>query len=250
MSHDKQLTDLLKRDPIEIAEKIREESGYKADFDALALLLQMGKSQQVNAALEQRDDTKLTNKLDRYIRIIKELGFVEVLNVPFTGSGWGDEATVQEYQKFFAHADGMLLIFDTFNGDGVNSAKVYYAHKPNDYRADRDAYSSGGFDTISGVWPESRHDRNPDDMYWFGDHDAREALRYKIQGLREAGQFLNPWPTPKRGNRWVWACHYMDLKELQYRDPEYQQRIEDARKRLDMLPAWVKEMINIDTLKA
>lgn len=250
MSHDQELSDLLSFDAIDVAEKIHENSGYKSDFDSIALLLHMASTQRVNAALEARDDTKLSNDLTRYIRIIEELGFEKVLDTPFMGKGWGDEPEVEEHQMVYAHRDGMLLVFDTYNGEGVNSAKVYYAHKLNEGTSRSGVYSSGGFETISGEWPEYGSKIIPTDMYWFGDHDAREALRHNIQGLRNAGQFLNPWPAPKRGSRWLWMCHYMDLNDLSHGDPEYQQRIADARKRLDLLPDWVKTMINIETLTA
>jgi hypothetical protein len=68
---------------------------------------------------------------------------------------------------------------------------------------------------------------------WCGDHDAREALRHKIQGLQSAGQLLPRW----QHRPWLWLLHYQDTKDINYDHAAITQS------RIKMCPKWVQEMI-------
>jgi len=68
---------------------------------------------------------------------------------------------------------------------------------------------------------------------WCGDHDAREALRHKIQGLQSAGDLLPQW----RHRPWLWLLHYQDTKDTNYDHAAITQS------RIKMCPEWVQNMI-------
>jgi len=236
------IKDMLQFDGVAAAEDM---TGRSARFDEntglLALALSVAHNDALSKALASEDDTQYNNKLTNYQRIITSMGFELALRTPFVGQAWGDEPVPDEAQYIYAHRAGMLLIFDTYGGDSVNSAKVYYAHRPHQLSSCH--YSSGGWYSAE-EWKDSRY---PSDMWWFGDHDARVALRHTIRRLHDSGQFLTPWPKPHstRSSPSVWMCHYMDHKKLdKLGSPEYKEAIRNAEARLHQLPDWVKEMIS------
>lgn len=220
--------DLLAYDPFSAAEQMTG-CEYKDDEEtaALGMLLTMAHGEQKKAHLMELDDTVLSNDLDRYVRIITEMGFEQVLRLPFDGKLF-DEAPRHEHYFIFAHRQhGLLLAFDTFDSDRVNGGKVYYCWRS---KPDLDCASRYGL-TSSG------HYVNYDspDKYWVGDHDCREALRYKMQRLEDHGTFLSPWPSDN--NQFLWLLHYMDSKQEGY---DYEAI---NKERIAMLPQWVQEMI-------
>lgn len=217
-----QLDELLAFDPLDAAERI---TGLEGDAAAgLGLLLAQAHGHTKREMLEGRDDTTFSNKVERYLRIASELGFEEVLRLPFTGRAWGDEAPPEETFHVLAHRDGMLLRFDTYQCLDVNGSTLYYNWRPNQ---GVDAWRI----TSSGHWHGYT---NPDHTgTWVGDHDGREALRHKIQRLRDNGKLITPWVE----RPWMWLLHHMDTRPAGYDHDA----IND--KRIAMLPDWVREMI-------
>lgn len=220
--------ELLSFDPFAAAEQMTG-CEYKDDegTSALGMLLTMAHGERKNAHLMELDDTVLSNNLDRYIRIVTEMGFEQVLKLPFSGKLFGDDEPRNEHHFIFAHRHrGLLLAFDTFGGDRVNGGKVYYCWRPDD----GDVSNAYRF-TSSGSWC----DFDSSNCYWFGDHDCREALRFKLQRLADNGTFLQRWPEDNK--RFLWLLHYMDSKQDGY---DYKAITEE---RIAMLPRWVQEMI-------
>ena len=216
--------ELLTYDPLQAAEDL---TGKRWDEDEgvglLGLAIAMGHHNIKHKRLEEEDDTFLSNDLTRYTRIITGLGFEKVLDVPFDAPGWyPDDPSRSEHYYIYAHRDGLLLSFDTYNETRVNSGNVYYCWVGND-----DApYSC----TSGGSWREQASGPG----YWAGYHDCREALRHNINKLRANGTFLPQWPA---GNEmFLWLLHHEDTKEGYDHKAITQARIE-------MLPAWVREMI-------
>lgn len=217
---------LLNLDPLSVAEELTGHS-YKADeaTGLLGLLIAMEHGEAKNQHLIAQDDTTLSNELDRYVRIITELGFELVLDVPFDAPGWGDDdPTRHEHFFVYARRDGLLLAFDTYDSVRVNGGKVFYCWEPKPGINRWECTSSGGvYETADGT------------RYWAGDHDCREALRHKLQKLQDNGTFLPQWPF---GNGiFLWLLHYQDTKNKDY---DYNAINEE---RCAMLPDWVRLMI-------
>lgn len=140
-----------------------------------------------------------------------------MLNIPFTGWEAKDE-------HFFVYANrelGLLLNFDTFGGDIVNSGDVSYCWKPHH------GYGLAVV-TSSCTWIDDEQGG-----YWVGSLDCREAIRHNIAKLQKHGNLLNPWPT---GHGMVlWLNHYTDVRNYK----------EVAAERIAMMPEWVQKMINL-----
>ena len=163
---DNELDQLLRFDPLDTAERITGRQDDATTWLGWALAHQHGERKRV--ALAARDDTQLTNRVDRYLRICADLGFEQVLHMPFRGRSWSGEEPPQESLHILAHRDGLLLKFDTFCTTDVNGASVYYNWRPRDLAV-------GWGCTSSGSYHEFDQDNNTG--VWAGDHDAREALR-------------------------------------------------------------------------
>jgi len=218
-----ELDRLLKFDPLDTAEQMLGRDN--PDALNLGMAMHINHVQRKREALEALGDTGFTNTLVRYQEIITLMGFELALELPFVAHSLNANDPDGEERFFiYAHRDGLLLCFDTWCGDQVNSAKVYYNWIPHNTTEYWGYTSSGHF--------EGYVDReNPG--VWCGDHDAREALRHKIQGLRSAGSLLPKW----RRRPWLWLLHYQDTKEPGY-DHE---AITESR--IKMCPEWVQDMI-------
>lgn len=218
-----ELDRLLKFDPLDTAERML----GRDDPNSLnlGLALHINHTQRKREALAALGDTTFSNRVDRYQEILALMGFELALELPFVAQGYGNGDPDREERYFiYAHRDGLLLCFDTYCGNMVNGATVYYNWIPHS-TTDRWGYTS------SGRFEGYVDHLNPG--VWCGDHDAREALRHKIQGLRSAGSLLPKW----RNRPWLWLLHYQDTKE-----PGYDHKaINESRIRL--CPQWVQDMI-------
>jgi len=216
---------LLQLDPLAIAENFTGVS-YKDD-EATALLgavISMKAADIKNAALTARGDTTFFNMLDTYVSIITDLGFELVLDVPFAKKVHGTDDVRQEHQFIYAHRDGLLLVFDTYDSTQVNGGKVYYCWKPANDDRKHDILESGDW---------RFHDGKR--LYWAGDHDCREALRFNITRLKDNGTFLAQWPLDN--DIFLWLLHHGDTSVEGY---DYKAINEN---RIELLPDWVRLMI-------
>lgn len=214
------LDTLLRTDPLSEAEKITGVS-YKEDDStaALGMLMAMDNSSRREKELLARGDTLFSNDLDRYISIIEDYGFEQLLDLPFEGKSYSGEPAPKEHFFVYWHPEGLLLVFDTHQTTNVNSATVYYNWEPNDPRDDDwwKLISSGGF----------RGD------CWIGNHDAREALVHHMDALKAEGKFLNSWDSAP----FIWLLHYMDTKNEDY---DYKAI---NKERIAMLPEEIQKAI-------
>jgi hypothetical protein len=220
---DTNVRDMLSFDPLDTAERLLGRNTEAST--ALGMMLAINHNRAKREMLVSMDDTTLSNTVERYLRICGELGFEHVLCLPFEGRSWGNEPAPDEAFHVLAHRDGMLLVFDTFHTMDVNSAKVYYNWRPRPDLADAYRFTS------SGGW--HNYDAGRDAATWVGDHDAREAIRHKIQGLRDNGEFLARWQE----RPFLWLLHHMDTKQEGYDHDAIN------AERIGMLPGWVREMI-------
>jgi len=230
------LKQALRRDPINEAELITGKDSHNDDVTIwLGLAIEQQLSAEKQRLLENTGDTTFSNKLDRYVRIISSLGFERVLEIPFAGRSWGGSPAPQEcFFVYFEPRRGILLRFDTHQGDNVNGGNFYYNWQPHDenFRGSH-ILSSGSFVCHDGelVTP----------LTWSGNHDCREALRLHINQLEQHGQFVTPWvKTPH-----LWLIHYNDVDS----DLPWTEKSalfdELNRERKGMLPQFVKEACGI-----
>lgn len=240
-----ELEEILKFDPLDAAEKLTGKS-YKEDdgTGALGFVLNMAHSGIKSKVLQEMGDSTLSNNLDRYLEIVKGIGFEIALELPFMAKSSYDR--VPRSEKFFMmiHREkGILLKFDTFCTDSVNGGDFYYCWKPKpdiDRGIRSNVLSSGGLESESDPdWRRNpKYDKSgaPDDAYCSGSHDCREAIVHKIKQLTDNGTFLSPWP--KDPTRFLWFLHHQDTKEDGY---DYKEINEE---RIKMLPQWARDVIN------
>lgn len=189
---------ILTRDGLDEAEKMTGASYKASKFTRhIGLLNHMEIVAEKKAAMLATDDTAYACPLDRYLRIAQEIGFKIVLVMPFKGNGWGREPV--EEALYVLWKDGILLKFDTFGGNSVNSGNFYY-----NWRRNRPLKNDGL--TSSGSC--SRQDVG----IWVGNHDCREALRFHLSQLEQAGSFLSKWIE----RPFLWLLHYGDTETAAY----------------------------------
>jgi len=219
--NDEILKEILEYDPLGAAERLIGASYKESEATmALGFLGHINHNDRKNAALAKLDDTQFSNTLENYTRIIREEGFEKVLAVPFVGKAYsGENPPAESFQVWF-HPDGLLLDFDTYGTDRINSAKFYFNVRLKESAARWHLRCSGGC-------------AKDDVGVLVGDFDAREALRFHIRQLRAAGQLLNPWIEQP----FLWLLHYMDTK-----DQSYDYKTINAE-RIAMLPEHVRKAI-------
>lgn len=149
-------------------------------------------------------------------------------------------------EQFFAWHDekGILVIYDTYGRDKVNSATMYYCVKPNNWPPEDfwQVTESGGFLNVDGSIPNSMDD----ELVWLGSHDARNGVRHIIQRLEKYGTFLSQWV----GKQNVWCCHYGDTNYGEWRFGKLTNKTFDYYKmvneeKLSMLPKDVQTAIHV-----
>jgi hypothetical protein len=172
------------------------------------------------------DDTGFSNDLDNYIRIVKDEGFEKVLEIPFQKiDEWNSKITTrnEKFFIFFNKEDGILLSFDTYNGNGINGGHFYYNIIPKT----EDFYkyiSSGGGEKINGT------------SVYVGDHDCRENFRLKVNRLRQNGTFLFKWLAVPH----IWLIHHGETSSSHDINCDYKQL---TNQKLLQLPEYVLEAI-------
>lgn len=213
----------LNFDGIAFAEKLMGVS-YKENEDAakLGMFMSISGNKIKKNILEDLDDTAFGTSLDEYLRIAQEEGFEIVLKEPFLGRGFNGKSVKETLFILFHKADGILLRFDTYQGNGVNGGDFYYNWIPKGEHNWK-VLSSGGYSKIDG------------ELIWIGHHDCREALRCHISKLRDYGTFVPSW----KEQPFLWLLHYMDTK-----DPGYDYKKINAE-RIAALPKFVQSAIRV-----
>jgi len=181
---DDQIREMLSFDAFSQAEKLTGKS-YKDDelTSEVGMMLSFERSSQVHSALESMGDTPFSCRFDEYLRIAKDEGFIEVLNVPFIGHDDRNETMVIMW-----HPMGILLKSDSC-GEYRNTADAYFNWQ---------AHRASGHYGISGGY-------SPDGFLGEG-LDMREGLRYKMRMLKRDGVTLNPWKVKP----FMWLLTYME----------------------------------------
>lgn len=205
-------------DAFDTAEKVL--GGRNPLSESAGLGLHMAYNHTKTELLRTAGDTTFSMKISDYLRIIREEGFILVLEEKFKEAGFGGVDSTEETLFIFFHPlDGVLLCFDTFDGDRVNGGNLYYNWTPNGTLQYSGCLSSGGWDE--------------DCKMWSGHHDCREGIRRIMSNLRTQGKFVTPWVK----DQFLWLLHHVDVK-----DPNYDYK-EINSSRIARLPEYVQKAI-------
>lgn len=216
---DRDIAAVIAVDPLASAELFTGSTVEDSSLGFMAgIAMIQGKASTMRRLLRERGDVWDGMPVGEYRAVVEGYGFELALELPFSHTDpWGKERA--ETLFIYAHPDGLLLKFDTYEGERVNSGNVYYCWEGE--------LPAGELITSSGHWLK------PDYRVWAGDHDCREAVLFNLDRLRSHGSFVSPWPARPS----LWLLNYSDTKQA---GCDYA-AINDER--IAMLPDWVQNFI-------
>ncbi len=238
---DNDIVKLLSNDSLAQAEKLTGKS-YKEDAATsnLGFLMGLHDNMVKDKALAAIGDTVSNMDWLAYCEMIEKFGFGLMVE-DFSPDGG---ASIRLY---YNEKDGLLLRADSYHGNR-NAATVYYNWMPNikpeeDWENPEEAEfvdfygatSTGGFNFIGktdNLLPRNKLDPYWQNAVWAGNHDAREAVAFKMRRLRENGTFIPVWKY--KPYMWLVAHWEKDQKD------DYGQINAD---RFAKLPQWVQDNI-------
>lgn len=200
------LKELLNFDGLYEAEKLTGES-YKNDHvtERLGMSLVIGNARMKQKILEEQKDSNRNTTAKEMISYMEELGFTKLHSKTKEYDDRGELEKVTQYY-YWHYEKYVLAVFETYpdyQNPGeyrINSGTMYYAIKA-PWEKLNGVLSSGGYDSDNGVWN--------------GDHDIREAFKYKFNSLDEAGEFV-PWTK----ENFIWLITYAETKDKNYNSSE------------------------------
>lgn len=182
----------LKVDVTRILEKQKSKS-YK-DFNKLEnaelLASQVVFNVAKNKLLDEAGDSNYGSSVFEYDLILTDIGFKKVFEQKFDSTSSGQE----EVQRIWIYG-GVVLHYDTYAGH-INKSTFYYNWRPFDFEG-REWYN----------YIDSGHLHETENV-WIGYHHGIEAVRFHIEELKSAGEFLNPWIE----RPFLWFLTHMDTK--------------------------------------
>ncbi len=193
-----EIQEIMSHDPLDDVEKITGKSYKDPENNCLSMALSIRSNEAKRIMLESTRDTYLSASLDHCRKVYSRLGFDSMLKLKFQGHG-------NEETEEIMYAPGMLLHYDTYGGNHINSCRVHYNWCPHEGVRYWSMISSGGISRTKSMGRD----------VWVGDHSGCEALAHNIDRLRHGGDFIEPWVEAK----WLWLLNYSQSGEIdKYRD--------------------------------
>lgn len=121
--------------------------------------------------------------LEKYIRMLKRLGFRQVLEIPFTMPGDRSE----KFFVFYQPEDAILLGFDTRLGIQVNSGTFYFNWRIG--ISEEELYRDRPVSLPEGYWSDVG-ERN---VYVGHDYVPGHDISAVIETMKKYGTFISPW---------------------------------------------------------
>lgn len=195
---------ILNFDPIATAEALlgKRHEDWDTKTDGMAALgLAMMTNQRKAEHLKSIGDTHFGITWIDFIEIAKAYGFKSGYCQKFTGTGWSDKGVEEEEIIFFHEEKGLILHAESYDGESVNSAKVYGEVKIGD------KLEKNQWEALNGC----SHGGNGNGTMSF-DVDVREGFRFHLDALSEAFEFSKNWSKVP----FLWFLNYMDTKNENY----------------------------------
>lgn len=219
--NDETIKKILGRDALAETEELTGASYKESEFTMqLGLLNHLEATADKERAMLATGDTAFSCSLSYYMSVAESIGFKTVLEVPFTTKSAWDERARNE-KLFVLWRDGILLVFDTYNTDGVNGGNFYY-----NWQGSREKH----FNVLSSGGP-ARNDLS----IWVGHHDCREGLKFHIRQLEAHGRLLPKWVE----RPFMWLLHHGDTAN----NKPYDYKAINTE-RIALLPREVREAIS------
>jgi hypothetical protein len=230
---DKLIQSTMNFDPVAEAEKAV--GDLNKDNVGVALMFSMEKSREMFALMAATGDTCSRTTYAEYLQIADDLGYSYVYEEKFPGS------SMEETYTIMWHSRGFLLTVESYtssNGEkSVNTAKMYYNIQCHEGKM-TEFYKY----TSSGHWVGFQNCAKNGPPVWAGDHDVRDALKFKMDNLFKYGAPLSKWVECPH----LWLINYFESRLLENKQPYSDRskewdRIRDAK--INALPKGLREMI-------
>ena len=255
-SQEQVIKDALSFDAFSYAEEITGKS-YKEDkiTDDIGFLAHISHSKQKEEMLRELGDSSFHNNLEQYEKIIGDIGFKKILEIPFDNQySAHDKVTHEKFFVYWYEECSILLTFDTYGENSVNGGKFYYNWIPNDIKDKNNPSSSGCYEGLSrfrDFFDFLGVKQNYKKFYWAGDYDCREAIKFHIEQLKKYGKFMKQW----KKQPFLWLVHYVDTRNKtgeglrnDNNTPTYDYKAIN-RTRLAMLPKSVQKAVRMRSEK-
>ncbi len=245
---------LMQMDAFQLAEQITGRS-YKGEGNEDVSMMGLGLHMKINKlreiAMKSLGDTHYGMDLGEFVNLLNLKGFQLVYQEEFERDGYSNGCKDDLY-VYIHRADAVLLIFDSYNKKSVNGGQFHYCWKPSDSDQSKrwGVTSSGGWESTSEPgWRKREDNSTPDDLYWRGYHDCREAMFGNIQQLKSVGVFLSPWPHRKAAPIEMplsTGQDYNNAKAAGEKPGCYAMVNAERIRRYNLLPDDVKNLLNFE----
>lgn len=214
---------VIGNDSLAQAEKLTGKS-YKEDGETMRLGMakHILNTERAERVLKENNDTTFSCTLSTYLKVVKDIGFKELLVEPF------EKDNCKRHMYVMWHDDGILLQFDTFNWEhrpeeSINSSSLYLNFKNT---TDICFYNDAGF-SFSCSYKDGIEIINC---------DGREAIRHKVSMFKNNGEIIKPWVDSMMFSI---THHGENRGDEDY--GEWSKRV--TQNRVDKFPEYVKNII-------
>lgn len=177
--------EFLEFDPLLAAEELTGKRYDDEDTAALGVGLHLMYQRAKEQELGLRGDSYHRIGYQDYLAIVEDLGFDLIFQEDFTPQGYaGETDTPREQYRVYWRA-GLLLTAESYRGDTLNSATLYFNAEFPDSRTPFTLHLSGH---LHGEAYD--HEKR---YVWIGQADAREAIRHTVAQLEDRAQILPNW---------------------------------------------------------
>jgi len=219
---DNELSEALKFDPLNIAEKITGKD-YQDDkyTTGLGMSFMLKNNQHKDCLLKLRDDAYFSMLFKDYAELVKDFGFSLIHEHPYKSRY---DKRDEIFQVYFYEKYGIILDITSYD-KRINSSTFYYNFKFKDEKY-YNITSSG-------------HCYEKDTTIWIGNHDGREALKFHIEQILQCATFIVPWVE----RPFLFFADSSQTKEnfVSMQEPHYYENI--TNQVIETFPDYVKKII-------
>lgn len=208
---DQFIDDLLKEDPVAMAERISGK-GHWSNFDdkdmSMALMIGMLSGDRKENALRSTKDTYFGMSWDYLMDVLKENGFKIGTEWEFIDNQYEDETPKHEKAGIYYREDGVVLFAESWgNKTSVSSGKCFYELER----------KSGVEKQTFRMLVRTGHSWN-DGNKLENEIDIREGLIHNLKKAEQHGSFLRKWESRDS----IWILDYMESKRKIDHDSRYE----------------------------
>jgi hypothetical protein len=179
--NDELIEHLLNYDVVHEAEKTTKQKYETSSLtQRLAACNFVVRSRKLSKELRANMDTYKGMRFLDFINVVMYQGFKPVYNESFRGSPSAGREGTEAFLVYYHMTKGIALAVESFGGQLVNRAVMYYNWVPNQADGDWQRASGSGKMDATG-------------LVWAGNCEVTEALKYKLELMERKGFFAQQW---------------------------------------------------------